>query len=119
MTQDTQCTGGGSESSIDSYGNTLPSDHELMNKVATVIPTKWWHVGIQLGVDNTQLDMIKQRCANEPLQCFAEVFSEWKRRMTMPFSWSTIIEALKSELVGENMLAHKLQEAFESRYIHV
>ena len=87
-----------------------------MNKVATVIPTKWWHVGIQLGVENTQLDMIKQRCANEPLQCFAEVFSEWKRRMTTPFSWKTITEALKSELVGENMLAHKLQAEFESRY---
>ena len=87
-----------------------------MNKVAVMIPTKWRHVGIQLGMENAHLDVIKQRCSNDSLLCFGEVFTEWKRRMTTPFSWSTIIDALKSPLVGENMLAHKLQNEFGSRY---
>lgn len=104
-------TTSGSVHSLDSTGTGSPSDKDLMNKIAAVIPTKWRHVGLQLGLDQAQLDMIEQKYSfcHDSLVCFGEVFMEWKKRMTSPLSWSTVITALKSPLVGENTLAYKLQ----------
>lgn len=108
----------GSVTSLGSTGNGSPSDQDLMNKIAVVIPTKWRHVGLQLGLDQAQLDLIEQKhlYSRDSLACFGEVFMEWRKRMTSDFSWSTIITALKSPLVGENMLAHKLQMELDARY---
>ena len=54
---------------------------------------------------------------NPHIMCFSEVISEWKRRGTSPYKWSTVFAALESQLVGENVLAHKLQEELESGYV--
>ena len=104
-------TTSGSVRSLDSTGTGSPSDKDLMNKIAAVVPTKWRHVGLQLGLDQAQLDMIEQKYSfsRDSIACFGEVFMEWKKRMTSPVLWSTLITALKSPLVGENTLAHKLQ----------
>ena len=92
-----------------------PSDRDLMNKVAAVIPTKWKLVGLQLGLEYPQLEMIEQKQPSSDL-CFWDVFVEWKKRRTSKCSWSTIIDALNSQLVGETVLADKLKEEMEIRY---
>ena len=104
------------ESSDSSVG---PSDRDLMNKVAAAIPTKWRLVGLQLGLEQPQLEMIEQKHSftHNSIACFGDVFTEWKRRRTSDCSWSTIINALNSQLVGEAALAHKLQTELETRYI--
>ena len=93
-----------------------PSDRDLMNKVAAVIPTKWKLVGLQLGLEHPQLEMIEQKQSCSVLR-FCEVFIEWKNRKTSECSWSTIIDALNSQLVGETALADKLKKEMEIRYI--
>lgn len=99
--QDTKCVG--------------PSDRDLMNKVAAEIPTKWKLVGLQLGLEHPQLEMIEQKQSNLVL-CFCDVFTEWKKRRTSECSWSTIIDALNSQLVGEAALADKLKKEVDTRY---
>ena len=89
-----------------------------MNKVAVKIPDKWMLFGIQLGLDQRQLDTIEQRRAVvDPHLCFSAVFTEWKERMTSPYSWSTVIDALNSPLIGENRLAQILQKDIEVRWV--
>lgn len=105
-------------SSQESALDVSPSDESLMNMVAATIPLKWRLFGIQVGLEQAHLEIIEQRHAFSPnshVSCFGEVFLEWKRRMTKPFTWSTVITALKSQLIGENTLAHKLQTELETR----
>lgn len=87
-----------------------------MNKVAAVIPTKWKLVGLQLGLEHPQLEMIEQKQLCSVLR-FCDVFTEWKKRRTSECSWSTIINALNSQLVGEAALANKLKKEMETRYL--
>ena len=92
-----------------------PSDRDLMNKVAAVIPTKWKLVGLQLGLEHSQLEIIEQKQSCSVLR-FCDVFMEWKKRRTSECSWSTITDALNSQLVGETALADKLKKEMEIRY---
>jgi hypothetical protein len=87
-----------------------------MNKVAAVIPTKWKLVGLQLGLEHPQLEIIEQKQTCSVLR-FCDVFMEWKKRRTSECSWSTITDALNSQLVGEAALADKLKTEMEVRYI--
>ena len=89
-----------------------PSDRDLMNKVAAVIPTKWKLVGLQLGLEYPQLEMIEEKQSLSILR-FCEVFTEWKKRKTSECSWSTVTDALNSQLVGETALADKLKKEME------
>ena len=68
--------------------------------------------GIQLGLDQRQLDLIEQKrpIGRDQHLCFSAVFTEWKERMASPYLWSTIITALESELIGENRLAQDLRK---------
>ena len=87
-----------------------------MNKVAAVIPTKWKLVGLQIGLEPPQLEIIEQKHAfsHNPVLCFCDVFTEWKKRRTSKCSWSTIISALNSQLVGEAALADQLKMELET-----
>lgn len=87
-----------------------------MNKVAAVIPTKWKLVGLQLGLEQPQLETIEQKhiFSHSLVLCFCDVFTEWKKRRTSECSWSTIINVLKSQLVGEAALADQLKTELET-----
>lgn len=85
-----------------------------MNKVAAVIPSKWKLVGLQLGLEHPQLEVIEQKQTDSILR-FCDIFKEWKKRRTSECSWSTIIDALNSQLVGEATLADKLKKEMKIR----
>ena len=88
-----------------------PELSDLMNEIATEIPTKWRDVGIQLGLDQVVLDGIALISLGDINHCYSNVFTRWKNRNSAahPYTWSTIVQALQTQAVGESRLADKIK----------
>ena len=102
---------------VDRYKKT-ESPKDLMNEVAAAIPPKWRAVGYQLSLSYNTLDSILRNHAGKPQACldsFEEVFRTWKDQATTaatcsPYTWLTMIDALKTPVVGEVALAKSLEQ---------
>ena len=87
-----------------------PKMSDLMNKVAAEASDKWKKLGQQLDIDHHKLKTISRE-NDDVLECFAEVFDLWLRDGDPPFiTWATIIDALRTKIVGEGQLADKLEQ---------
>ena len=88
-----------------------PELQDLMNEVAAKIPSKWRDMGQQLGVDQGVLDGIAAISPGDMNRCHSNVFTRWKNQnsTTYPYTWSTIVQALKSPAVGEKRLADEIK----------
>lgn len=87
-----------------------PSLPDLMEHVAAAIPHKWREVGIELGIQQAYLDVLRPRphCLKDNHRAFCEIFELWRRRVPCPYKWSTIIEVLKTTRVDEDSLSAQL-----------
>ena len=81
---------------------------DLLNEVAARIPSKWREVGIQLHLNPDHLDGIEVSVSS-PHDRFCSVFTLWKKQMTAPYKWATVIHALKAAAVNEIRLAEELK----------
>ena len=88
-----------------------PKMKDLANRVAAVIPHKWKMVAIQLDVDMGAIDRIESDKCNSFDRIMA-VFDCWKRSSCEPYTWKTLVTALKSRSVDEVKLAEELQHDF-------
>ena len=86
---------------------------DLLNKVAAKIPNKWKNMGIQLNIDGGRLETISTKCADDLLR-FADVFELWKGCGTPPYTWATIIDALRAPSIDEVALANDLKQWVEN-----
>ena len=86
-----------------------PELPDLMNMVAAHIPTRWRDVGIQLKINPDVLDSIDITASSNSSRCFQSMFTLWKKKMTTPYKWSTLIDALQTPAVGELKLAEELK----------
>ena len=77
-----------------------------MNQVASKAQDKWEVIGFQLGIEQHQLRTINH---HDPIMCYADVFNVWERKAEPPYTWATIIDALKSPIVGEIKLAQDIE----------
>ena len=84
-----------------------PELPDLMNEVAAAIPSKWWDVGLQLGLDDGVLEGV----GGEASHCYRNVFTRWKNQnsTTHPYTWSTLVQALQTPAVGKERLADKIR----------
>ncbi len=82
-----------------------------MNKVAAEVPTKWRDIGLHLGLRRNDLDMFEVHHSGDCNRCFDCVFSTWEKKLTSPFTWLTIVQALRSRLVGEFRLAEEIKNS--------
>ena len=64
-------------------------------------------MGLQLNVPTDQLNSMT---TTDPISCYADVFNWWQRNGSPPYTWATIIDALRASIVGEVQLAHELEE---------
>ena len=71
---------------------------------------KWFPIGIELGMSGEQLEEIRESSNDNPECCLGAVFYKWEQTTPKPFTWSTLVEVLKSEHVGEKLLANDLEE---------
>ena len=84
-----------------------------MNDVAAAIPAKWRAVGTQLNVSSSDLDRIGVENPQDCQGSFQKMLDHWKKKSTSPYTWRTIIDALKAPAVGEVARANNL----ETKYI--
>ena len=71
--------------------------------------TKWYNIGLRLKVPVAKLDSIKSQFS-DPGECLREVLKEWLKGAagTKP-AWGVLVEALRSQTVGETQLADQLE----------
>ena len=94
-----------------------PTQSQLMRHVAPIIIDKWRQLGEQLCISSDQLDAIASDCQSKPgTSCVSIVFSTWERCQTrLPYSWSTLIDALRSRTVEEYDLASQIEGAIQPK----
>ena len=87
-----------------------PSLQHLMEKVAAVIPSKYEMVGLQLGLTLAQLQAIRpqHQSLGDYHRAFGEIFNEWRRQGSPPYTWGTLTGVLRSASVGEVLLSEQL-----------
>ena len=91
-----------------------PELPDLMNEVASKVSTKWKDISIQLGLTLNDQKYFMELTLGDPKQCFTFVFTVWKNRVTRPYKWSTVIQALESPAVDEKRLAQELRAKLQS-----
>ena len=80
----------------------------LRDLVTCIRTTEWYRLGLQLGVDDYDLQLIQadKRENQEQLRCMLQT---WLRVCENP-SWEDVVKALKA--IGEKNLGAKLQQQF-------
>ena len=67
----------------------------------------WEDIGIQLDIDDGELQTIKSNNAGDNSACLREMLRKWLAQTSPVPSWSAIIEA--AEYLGDQQLASRLR----------
>lgn len=70
---------------------------------------KWHNIGIQLGLHEEDLRLIERRYSRQTDR-FREMVREWLT--TGNATWSAMVDALDSRVVGEHFLAERLKNEY-------
>ena len=84
---------------------------DLLNEVASEIPTLWREMALQLGLAHHHLDCFKTEQNKKQIRCFGEVLRSWREQQTTPYTWETIIRALQTKAVSQYKLAQILKNS--------
>lgn len=74
--------------------------------------TKWYNLGMRLGLQPAVLDAIQTRCQQDPETCLGEMLEEVLRQGKCSSLQEELIQALRSTTVGEPVLATKLEAKY-------
>jgi len=86
----------------------IPLDTKnIADLVITNMAFKWYLMGVELGVDQNELNNIKHDCQDSKTACLM-MFTEWLNNTGGEKSWNTLLGALHSQFVGESCLASDL-----------
>ena len=83
----------------------------LANRVAAVVPDKWKKVAVQLELSQGEIKAI-QKDEDDSFDRFMAVMYQWKQSLSKPFTWPTLVSALRSPSVNETRLADELKHEF-------
>ena len=72
---------------------------------------KWYDIGMMLRVKLNRLDAIKEQYSN-PSDCLRETLKMWLKIYPPHPTWSNIVDALRSNTVGETKLSADLEEKY-------
>ena len=89
-------------------GSSHPELADLIEHVGSFVATRWFNLGLRLGVNSHTLDRIEQDTRDSDSAC-RKMFQAWLRDKSKG-TWNDVITALKSNSVGENGVAEKLEE---------
>ena len=84
--------------------------HVIMEELADV-RAKWYNIGIQLGVNVGTLKAIEKQYS-DPSDCLRETLMTWLKAYPPPHTWSKVLEALRTKIVGEAKLAVDLEQKY-------
>ena len=71
--------------------------------------TRWYNLGLQLGVSVDTLDVIKYNHHTNCDQCFTDMIKEWLRASDLQRTWEALAKALESPQVGHGNLAEQIR----------
>ena len=88
-----------------------PELRDLLNQVAIEASGKWKKLGIQLKIDYHKLKTISKENHEDSFECYTEMFEKWRMCGNPPYTWATVIDALRTKLMSEEELARKVEHA--------
>ena len=71
---------------------------------------KWEFIGLELGISQDDLDVVKRRCRENPDDCLKDILTDWLRRDFPLPTCLTIAEALRAKCVGYGHLAVEVEQ---------
>ena len=93
-----------------------PKHPDLLNQVAAKVSDKWRKLGDQLDVEHHKLKTIQKENPGDSLDCCSEMLVVWKKNGSPPYTWGTVINALRAKFVGEIRLADELEHWVSNNY---
>ena len=87
---------------------TPPEIVDFLEQVAVKVSAKWRMLGLKLGVKTHELDELAKQ-NNDGIYCLERVLVLWKDKAIPPYTWGTVIDALKSPIVGEKSVAEDVE----------
>ena len=84
----------------------LPKVRALIHKACP----QWYDLGLELGVEETTLDVIKNDNDNKTEICFRAMLSVWLKMIDPCPSWEGLVAALKQPYIGHEELADKVNK---------
>ena len=92
-----------------------PEMCDLNNWVTPSVAPYWKVFGDQLKLSDDVIKTIEAEYQTRVKDCCREVFVEWKKRQTSPYTWATIIKALQSPAISRNSVALDIAKSLETR----
>ena len=83
----------------------------LSDLVGAEIPAKWELFGVQVGLEQSYLDCLRDEHHNSKIR-FIHLFNKWKTMKTSDFTWCTVIKVLYSK--SEYTLAKKVLKTLQA-----
>lgn len=69
---------------------------------------KWWWIGLELGIEDSELDGIK----GSDEECLRRMISAWLQRRSLSPSWQSLANALRDKMVGHEDVADDIEKTF-------
>lgn len=85
-----------------------PKDKVEVATALKTISTKWYSIGLQLGVPVYRLERI-DASRWKSADCLMEVVEKWLAQKDGKQTWRALVEALRAQSVGEGKLAMRLE----------
>ena len=95
---------------VDLVSKNLPKVRALIHKACP----QWYDLGLELGVEETTLNIIKSDCDNKAETCFREMLSVWLKMTDPRPSWKALVAALKQPYIRHEELADKVNKEQET-----
>ena len=73
---------------------------------------KWYLIGVQLKFSRHRLNVIQLEHGNSHDKCLALLCQEWVASSKEAATWNKVVEALRTELIGERELANTLERGY-------
>ena len=74
--------------------------------------SKWYNIGLGLGIVISDLDKIERESPHSIEICFRNCLRAWLRGSHQPRTWSPLIKALRSPTVGFAEIADEIEEKY-------
>ena len=85
-------------------------DLALVQKEVWTGRTKWYNIGLELGLSPETLDAIELRERGDPDVCLRATLKQWLRKPECYPSWERLAESLGASPVGLGDLADRIKK---------
>ncbi len=103
----------GCRSPFPAVGVLRPDDLLVVLTELHAVCSKWYYIGLALGLTADTLDAMKGP-HKEHVDCLTDMVKKWLNTSPDP-SWQSLIQALRSPIVGKEPLARHLENKFCTR----